>query len=1095
MREAKLRQTAGGASATSVKQATTIEDLSPETLVHLHARGAVPITTRHGVVTVGYLFRNTPEAFDPWLLKFNSTAYDTLFSGLDSEGLRGVAKRSLDLSPEFTPRKIRFKAKGNPMEIAVLKSKISKGILEYFYGAVKSNNRWFLVRKTAYPADDIRGWRLVVDITANKHIYPDSFPLPSPPNIVEWLANFVYTWKADATEAYSQKKMTNEAKAYLVMATPVGNVTHSGQPQGLVGSQPSLLRDFAYIYQNIPDLRIYVDNFFGGSHDLATLHTKFFSFLDASVAGNVKLTIGELEYATTSIEAVGYDISLGKFSPSRRLTDAMSKIPIPKDAKALKSFLASVNVLRNHIPNYNDKIAPLSPLARKNIPFDWGDQQQSAYNTLRDALLSPEILKPFDPKKRTRLKTDYNGFENNPLREPALGYSLWQLHGTEWFPCGYGSRFLRVSEKNLLKRESIYSSSIGESLAFDSGLNHFYPELSQVDRFEVLCDARNLTYWRTSDSPLLVRLRAKVAGKFDISKITLRHIPRQLNFSDSLGRLAQHPLPSEEDLSLSTYEYSLSDLLDSPISSSTVPDHFLSSDFSMPELEQLREQKIPTGGPIVRNLHGRHLFLVPESSRTRDLWDQAHLNAESGAHNTLSRTRARLSHLHWRGKSSWVNQFWRACPRCIPARASHSIGPIREFSGEAMRPTHFGQVVSFDTAGPKLTADGTKKFLATALDGHTGLFDALVIDKANQASASSALQRFCRLGKVPEIALFDRAKAYLASSTFRDHLASKGIDARYSKGYDPRYILGLERIHQEFNVWHRSLDQPDTWEDHIDEFIYLINSAISILTGLSRSGLALGHGPAEARAIAHRHATLLHAKTDAKALPPPRLTSGQRCLILANPKSKDRLALHAVELVEFGRATSLVMNDQGSYYYTPTRNLRSMDRAPQDPPPLPPVPEAADAPPAEAAPAPPLPEAAIAPPIMRDDRMPSLAIDDRPPPSTSPQVHDWLVYKDGKTPFVGVVTSVERRSVHIHAFAHSSKLKRLTPCWTDSQLRDKLGDHSRAGWFASAYVIDRDNIIAFAPRDDSKKSLPLVLKKAIAEYSRDPFHPEHSNSS
>ena len=69
------------------------------------------------------------------------------------------------------------------MEVHVLKDKISKGILEFYRGRgiVKSNNRWFLVSKTAYPADDIRGWRLVVDITANKHVRPDSFPLISPP--------------------------------------------------------------------------------------------------------------------------------------------------------------------------------------------------------------------------------------------------------------------------------------------------------------------------------------------------------------------------------------------------------------------------------------------------------------------------------------------------------------------------------------------------------------------------------------------------------------------------------------------------------------------------------------------------------------------------------------------------------------------------------------------------------------------------------------------------------------------------------------------------------------------------------------------------
>ena len=499
----------------------------------------------------------------------------------------------------------------------VLRSKISKGILQFFDKAVKSNNRWFLVRKPAYPADDVRGWRLVVDITCNKHIRPDSFPLPSPPAIAKFLSSFEYHWKTDATEAYAQKKVTEDAKAYLVLATSLGNLTHPGQPQGLVGSQPALLRDFAFIYRNVPSLMTYVDNFFGGADDYSTLSENFFLFLDASVRGNVKLTIGETEFATTSIEAVGYEITKGSYTPSRRLTEAMAKIPSPEDAKSLKSFLASVNFLRNHIPNYNTRIAPLSPLLRQSAEFLWGDPQRAAFHDLRDALLSPAVLKPFNPRLPTRVKTDYNGFEGATNRDPALGCSLWQLHGKDWFPCGYGSRFLRASERNLLKRESAYSSSLGESLAFDFALNHFYPELSQVDSFEVLCDARNLTYWKTSDSPLLVRLRAKISGKFNLQKITVRHIPRRLNnLSDSLGRLAIHPSPSAEDLSLSTYEYLASDLVSLPSfrCSNSVPNWFTAQDFSLQELQQFRKANISVRGPISRHLHGRSLYLVPEAN-------------------------------------------------------------------------------------------------------------------------------------------------------------------------------------------------------------------------------------------------------------------------------------------------------------------------------------------------------------------------------------------------------------------------------------------------------------------------------------------------
>jgi hypothetical protein len=252
----------------------------------------------------------------------------------------------------------------------------------------------------------------------------------------------------------------------------------------------------------------------------------------------------------------------------------------------------------------------MPPLPSQGQLTQMSPEQEAAFQDLRGALLSPEILRPFDPKRKTRLINDFDGFEAEPSREPAIGSSLWQLHGADWFPVGYASRFLRKSEKNLIRRQSAFSSSIGESLAFDFGETHFYPELSQVDSHEVLADARNLTYWKTSDSPLLVRLRAKLSGRYDITKITVRHIPRDKNFSDVLGRLSVLPLPTDdhEDISLSTYEYNAQELFEDNLSfnsSSSIPDFFLASDFSHEELKQFKDNKVGVRGPILRMLHGR----------------------------------------------------------------------------------------------------------------------------------------------------------------------------------------------------------------------------------------------------------------------------------------------------------------------------------------------------------------------------------------------------------------------------------------------------------------------------------------------------------
>jgi hypothetical protein len=81
------------------------------------------------------------------------------------------------------------------------------------------------------------------------------------------------------------------------------------------------------------------------------------------------------------------------------------------------------------------------------------------------------------------------------------------------------------------------------------------------------------------------------------------------------------------------------------------------------------------------------------------------------------------------------------------------------------------------------------------------------------------------------------------------------------------------------------------------------------------------------------------------------------------------------------------------------------------------------------------------------------------PPAAEPSVNDWIVYSDARKPFIGVVTSCEKRTVHVHAFEYSAKLRRYTAAWLDPRLRTRLSDDSKPKWTAANYVVDRENII------------------------------------
>ena len=50
-----------------------------------------------------------------------------------------------------------------------------------------------------------------------------------------------------------------------------------------------------------------------------------------------------------------------------------------------------VNVYRRFIPNAAEIAAPLNELRKKGAKFTWGDSQQKAFDTLKEAIISPPV--------------------------------------------------------------------------------------------------------------------------------------------------------------------------------------------------------------------------------------------------------------------------------------------------------------------------------------------------------------------------------------------------------------------------------------------------------------------------------------------------------------------------------------------------------------------------------------------------------------------------------------------------------------------------------------------------------------------------------
>ena len=79
-------------------------------------------------------------------------------------------------------------------------------------------------------------------------------------------------------------------------------------------------------------------------------------------------------------------------TPLRSRTEAIVKIPTPHTPQQCKSFCGVVNYLALFCPDLQTLLKPIIVLTRKEIPFQWGKEQEEAFQEVKHRISRPPVL-------------------------------------------------------------------------------------------------------------------------------------------------------------------------------------------------------------------------------------------------------------------------------------------------------------------------------------------------------------------------------------------------------------------------------------------------------------------------------------------------------------------------------------------------------------------------------------------------------------------------------------------------------------------------------------------------------------------------------
>ena len=221
----------------------------------------------------------------------------------------------------------------------------------------------------------------------------------------------------------------------------------------------------------------------------------------------------------------GFIFSEQGISADPEKVDAIKKAERPNSLSEVRSFLGMVGFVSRFIHDYSTITEPLRKLTKADEPWIWSEQQENAFQTLKNILSSDTVMSYFDPAKETQLCVDAS-----PVGLAAI--------------MSQDNKIIAYASRTLSPVEQRYSQTERECLAIVWGIEHFHLYLFGKP-FTLLSDHKPLIHiLGTQASPKSKRQSLRLERwrlRLVTYDFTICYRKGDLNFSDYLSR---HPISS-----------------------------------------------------------------------------------------------------------------------------------------------------------------------------------------------------------------------------------------------------------------------------------------------------------------------------------------------------------------------------------------------------------------------------------------------------------------------------------------------------------------------------------------------------------------------
>ena len=679
-------------------------------------------------------------------------------------------------------------------------------------------------------------WRLVVDYRKiNENTVPDRFPTHNVEDVLCSFGSNRFFSSLDLLKGYWQIAMAKDSRELTAFSTARGHYEWTRMPFGLRNAPTTFARLVKAVFGDLVGsvLEVYMDDLVIASKTLEEHLEKLEIVLGRIREHNLKIKITKCDFFKSQLQYLGFVVSQDGLKVVQAKAEAIAQFPVPKSVKNLQTFLGMCGYYRKFIFRFSTIAAPLTDLLKKDTPFRWDEEQQRAFDSLKEKLLKPPILIFPSFKDTFYLATDAS--------DTGVGGVLLQIRSGIFHPISFFSRKLKTVNPN----ECAMSTIDRECTAIVNSLFSFKFLIYGCETV-VLTDHLPLVHFFKDTKLNNKRIRWKlILEDFDVK---VKYVPGKLNIiADCMSR---NSLDSDQ-IGLDRLDREVLAI----VHDSESPEHDFKKhkervefdwDFERIREEQLKDPKLhklikklesgtEMNGYILRNnvlckvlrykysASGNTLIdqvIIPATLRKEVLSYLHEEYAHPGVHQMCDRAR---QNFHWIGIRKDIQRLIKDCVVCNRAKGVPNSTQVFKYPPE-QRP--FNRIHMDLVGGFSETAKGNKHILV-CIDSLTRYTEVIPLRTKTAIETAEMFYRkwVCRYG-IPTVIVTDSGLEF--QNCFLNSLCQQlGIRKANIVCYHPMSNGLAERANQKLlDVLRITIGaQEPNWDYALPHCMWIINTA------------------------------------------------------------------------------------------------------------------------------------------------------------------------------------------------------------------------------------------------------------------------------